>query len=115
VVIIFILLITFFRKNKTTIQLITAMLIALSFYYFTTTTVHPWYIATLLILSIFTKYKFSLVWSFMIVLSYLAYTNNDNTENLWIIAMEYIVVFGVFIWEVLKLKSNRDHLILQGK
>jgi len=115
VVIIFILLITFFRKNKTTIQLITAMLIALSFYYFTTTTVHPWYIATLLILSIFTKYKFSLVWSFMIVLSYLAYTNNDNTENLWIIAMEYIVVFGVFIWEVLKLKSNRNHLILHEK
>ncbi len=111
VVISFVLIITFFRKNKTTIQLITAMLIALSFYYFTTTTVHPWYIATLLILSIFTKYKFPLVWSFMIVLSYLAYANDDNTETLWIITMEYVVVYGVFIWEIFFIKQKElQHL-----
>ena len=100
VVILFVLIITFFRKNKSTIELITAMLIALSFYYFTTTTVHPWYVATLLILSVFTKYRFPLVWSFVIILSYLAYANNDNTENLWITGLEYLVVYSVFIWEV---------------
>ena len=100
VVILFVLMVTFFRKNKSTIGLITAMLIVLSFYYFTTTTVHPWYIATLLILSVFTKYKFPLVWSFVIILSYLAYTNIDNTENLWIIGLEYEIVYSVFVWEV---------------
>ncbi len=102
-VILFILIVTFFRRNKTMVELITAMLLALSFYYFTTTTVHPWYIATLLILSVFTKYKFPLVWSFVIVLSYLAYINidkADKSENLWIISVEYFVVYGVFFWEI---------------
>ncbi len=103
IVILFVLILTFFRKNKTTIPLITAMLLVLSFYYFTATTIHPWYIATLLILSVFTKYKFPLVWSFVIILSYLAYINlnkADKSENLWIIALEYVVVYGVFVWEV---------------
>jgi hypothetical protein len=103
IVVLVTLIITFFRKNKTTVELVTAMLFVLSFYYFTTTTVHPWYVTTLLILSVFTKYKFPLVWSFVIILSYLAYVNinkADKSENLWIIAIEYIIVYGVFIWEV---------------
>ncbi|WP_308990949.1 mannosyltransferase [Mariniflexile litorale] len=100
VVVLFVLGMAFFRKNKTTVQLITSMLLALSFYYFTATTVHPWYVATLLILSIFTNYKFPLVWSFAMTLSYLAYINTNNTENLWIIGLEYAIVYSVFIWEV---------------
>ncbi|CAH8282166.1 mannosyltransferase PIG-M [Mariniflexile fucanivorans] len=98
-VVLFILSMAFFRKNKNTIQLITSMLLALSFYYFTATTVHPWYVATLLILSVFTNYKFPLVWSFAIILSYLAYMNTNNTENLWILTLEYTIVYSVFIWE----------------
>lgn len=102
-VVLFILIITFFRKNKTLVELISAMLLVLSFYFFTATTVHPWYVATLLILSVFTKYKFPLVWSFVIILSYLAYVNvdkADKSENLWVIAIEYMVVYAVFFWEV---------------
>jgi len=110
IVIFFVLLLTFFRKNKTPIQLITALLMALSFYYFTATTVHPWYVATLLILSVFTKYKFPLVWSFMIIISYLAYANTNNIENLWIISLEYIVVYTVFIWEVFFKKNDSRHI-----
>lgn len=110
IVVLFVLTITFFRKNRTPIQFITAMLLVLSFYYFTATTVHPWYVATLLILSVFTKYKFPLVWSFMIILSYLAYLNVnsiDKSENLWIIAFEYVIVYGVFIWEVFIKKASK--------
>jgi alpha-1,6-mannosyltransferase len=106
VVMLFVIIVTFFRKNKTIIELITAMLFVLSFYYFASTTVHPWYVATLLILSVFTKYKFPLVWSFVIILSYLAYANSNNTENLWIIGFEYLVVYGVFIWEVFFKKNS---------
>lgn len=111
IVVLFVLIITFFRKNKMTVQLISAMLLVLSVYYFTTTTVHPWYIATLLMLSVFTKYKFPLVWSFVIILSYLAYVNVDKankSENLWVIALEYLIVYGVFVWEVfIKKASNK--------
>jgi len=108
-VLVFVLFITFFRNNKSTIQLITAMLFALSFYYFTATTVHPWYIATLLILSIFTNYKFPLVWSFIIIISYLAYASSNNTENLWIIAIEYVVVYSVLLYEIFKKNKSLEH------
>ncbi|APY11441.1 mannosyltransferase [Seonamhaeicola sp. S2-3] len=107
VVILFVLIISFFRKNKTPITLITAMLLVLSFYYFTATTVHPWYVATLLALNVFTKYKFPLVWSFVIILSYLAYIQTGNAnkhENLIVITIEYLIVYGVFFWDVYKNK-----------
>ncbi|MGB5417372.1 mannosyltransferase [Algibacter sp.] len=113
-VILFVLMMTFFRRNKTPVALISCMLLVLSFYYFTATTVHPWYVATLLILSVFTKYKFPLVWSFVIILSYLAYINlnkADKSENLWIIALEYVVVYTVFIWEVFLKKPTK---VLEG-
>lgn len=112
IVFLFVVALAFIRKNSSMTQLITTMLIALSFYYFTATTVHPWYIATLLILSIFTKYKFPLVWSFVIILSYLAYLqigNANKSENLWIIALEYIIVYGFFMYE-LWLKPTRNKL-----
>lgn len=100
IVIIFLIAITFFRKNKNMPQLIAAMLLISTFYYFTSTTIHPWYLATLVALSVFTNYKFPLVWSFMIVLSYYAYANENFAENLWIVGLEYVVVYVVFIWEV---------------
>lgn len=102
------LILTFFRKNTTTKQLIGSMLFAVSIYFFISTTIHPWYLATLIILSVFTNYKFPLVWSFMIILSYLAYANSENSENLWIIALEYLVVYSVFIWEVLMKKDHQE-------
>jgi alpha-1,6-mannosyltransferase len=107
IIFIFVILVSFFKKNKTTSQLIVSCLIVLSFYYFMATTVHPWYVATLLILSIFTNYKFPLVWSLVIILSYLAYANSNNSENLWIIALEYSIVYSVFIWEVFIKKATK--------
>lgn len=107
IMILFVFYASFFRNNKTLKELITSMLIVLSFYYFMSTTVHPWYIATLLILSIFTNYKFPLVWSFVAILSYLAYANSDNTENLWIIGLEYSIVYGFLIWEVFIKKAAK--------
>ena len=108
VVILSVVAMAFFRKNVSMIQLISAMLLALSLYYFTTTTVHPWYLATPLLLSVFTKYKFPLVWSFIIILSYLAYINlnkADKSENLWIIALEYFIVYIAFFKDLFKAKS----------
>jgi alpha-1,6-mannosyltransferase len=100
VTIFFILLLAFFRKNKTGIQLITALLFGLCFYYFTATTVHPWYLATPIILSVFTKYKFPIVWSLVIILSYQAYSNSPWKENLWFVLLEYLIVFSFLIYEI---------------
>ncbi|MFY0629850.1 MAG: mannosyltransferase [Flavobacteriaceae bacterium] len=105
----FLMIITFFRKNKSPQQLITALLIGLSFYYFTTTTMHPWYLSTLVLLSVFTKYRYAIVWSIVIILSYQAYANNPWQENLWFVGLEYVIVFGVLFWEVFKLKTKKHY------
>ena len=100
--ILFLIGITFLRKNKSMIQLITALLFGLSFYYFTATTVHPWYLATPLILSVFTKYRFPIIWTIAIIFSYQAYANLPWKENLWFVALEYIILYGVLIFEIRK-------------
>jgi alpha-1,6-mannosyltransferase len=97
----FILGVSFFRKNRDIVTLSTSLVLAFAFYLFLSTTVHPWYIATLLAMSLFTNYRFPLIWSFAIIFSYLAYSNSSDSENLWIIALEYIIVFSAFIWEVI--------------
>ncbi|GAA3519561.1 DUF2029 domain-containing protein [Aquimarina addita] len=94
------LLLTFFRKNSSTVAVITVMMIGISCYYFLSTTVHPWYIAVPLSLCIFTKYKFPIGWSFIIILSYTAYIDPNFKENLWFITAEYLVVFSIFIYEI---------------
>ncbi|WP_353779220.1 mannosyltransferase [Winogradskyella sp. 3972H.M.0a.05] len=114
IVILYILIVTFFRKNKSTRQLISAMLFTISIYLFFSTTVHPWYIAMPLVLAVFTNYKFPILWSLAVVLSYLAYTNKDNTENLWVIAIEYCIVYAYFIYEVRFKKSGLATNQLQG-
>ena len=98
--VLFLGILTFFRKNSSTKQLITAMLFGLSFYYFMSTTMHPWYLASLVMLAIFTNYRFPMVWSFVIVLSYSAYANDSFKENLWLVGFEYLVVYSFLIWEL---------------
>ncbi|SKB46149.1 Protein of unknown function [Salegentibacter holothuriorum] len=94
----------FFRRNNSTQKLIGTMLLGVSAYFFLATTVHPWYITTPLLLSVFTKFRFALVWSFLVVLSYSAYTEAGFRENYWLIGIEYIVVIGIFLLEIFKSK-----------
>ena len=93
-----------FKKNNSIPKLTTSILLVFTIYLFLSTTVHPWYIATLVMLCIFTNYKYPLVWSLVIIVSYLSYLGigtADKSENLWIVALEYFVVFSAFFWEVI--------------
>jgi hypothetical protein len=95
-----ILILTFFRKNISIKQLITAMLFGISIYFLFATTVHPWYICTPLLLSVFTRYKFPIVWSAVTILSYSAYGLHNFSENLWLVALEYTIIIGYAVWEI---------------
>ncbi len=95
------LLLALLRKNNTLQASITSMVLALTLYYFMSSTVHPWYVVFLLGISIFTNYRFPLVWSFAVILSYYAYSNPDYKESLPLLAIEYILVMGYFIYEIL--------------
>lgn len=110
VVIIFTLIISFFRKNKQQITLIESMLFVIVFYYSLSSIVHPWYIAIPLFLSIFTNYKFPLVWSFAIILSYSAYTNSTYQENLSLVALEYVIVFVFLFYELFKYNKTHTYI-----
>ncbi|WP_020568594.1 hypothetical protein [Neolewinella persica] len=63
------------------------------------TTVHPWYLSVPIMLSCFTSWRFPLVWSFLIMLTYTNYLTEPYHENLWLVAMEYLVVAGFAFWE----------------
>jgi alpha-1,6-mannosyltransferase len=89
-----------FRMNNTIQNLMTSMLFAASCYFFLSTTIHPWYISTLILLCIYSNFKFPLVWSAVIVLSYLAYSNSNFEENLNILALEYIIMYSALIYEL---------------
>src|SRR5690606_4816398 len=92
-VIIYVLYLAVFTQQKSHITFIKTMLFAFTAYLLLSTTVHPWYLTTLLFLSVFTNYKFPLVWTYVIILSYIAYASPTTSENLWLISLEYTVVF----------------------
>jgi hypothetical protein len=95
-----VLFLSTFRRNSEIKGLLTSMMFASVIYLFLATTVHPWYLATPLLLSVFTKYKFVQVWSFMVVLSYFGYSQPDYEENMWLLTLEYFVVLGVMLYEI---------------
>ena len=101
-VLIFVLILSFKRKDQSTSKLFLLMLFSLSFYLFTASTVHPWYVVTLVGLSIFTPYRFPILWSFTIILSYSFYLNESFITNYWLIGIEYILVLAFMFYELKK-------------
>ncbi|MEL6660334.1 MAG: glycosyltransferase 87 family protein [Bacteroidota bacterium] len=83
-------------------------LIAISIYLFCATTVHPWYTALPLVLCLFTHYRWPVLWSGLIVLTYINYSYGEYFENLWIVLFEYSVVFGYLIWEYRRVRVVRS-------
>jgi hypothetical protein len=101
-----VLIIAFFRNNRHFHELITSMLFAITAYYLMATTVHPWYIALPLLLSLFTKYRFALVWSLVVMLSYFTYANPEFIESPWMLWTEYSILFGVLFYEIWRPKET---------
>ncbi|WP_109832694.1 glycosyltransferase family 87 protein [Reichenbachiella versicolor] len=71
------------------------------------TTVHPWYIVPLIGLSVITGYRFPLVWSFFIFLSYLGYTANGYEHPFLMIGIEYLAVGLAVFYDIVQ---SRKHL-----
>lgn len=102
-----------FKKNNNSIEKIMIhSLIVLSLYFFLSTTVHPWYCINLILISVFTKYKFPIVWSFFVILSYQAYSVIPFKENFYLLFIEYGFVYGTFLYEI---NTKSTKLISYGK
>lgn len=76
-------------------------------YFLCTTILHPWYILTLFAVSLLTPYRFTVVWTAMIFLTYAGYTEVSFHENLFAVALEYTVVMACLLYEMVWIKSQR--------
>lgn len=83
------------------------MLWCLLAYFLCTTILHPWYILTLFAVSLLTPYRFTVLWTAMIFLTYTGYTQVSFHENLFAVAIEYIVVMACLLYEMVWIKSQR--------
>ena len=72
----------------------------LTLYFAMATTVHPWYVTNLLVIAIFTSFRYPIVWSYTIFLSYATYQTNLYQENLCLVTLEYLLVIGMMIYEL---------------
>lgn len=64
--------------------------------------VHPWYIIILIAFSPFLKMKFAIIWSFLICLSYYTYSTIPYQEHIYLVILEYLLLFGFIIFEYVK-------------
>jgi len=102
-------------KTKSINVLITKMLFSISIYFFTATIIHPWYVVTLVCLSVFTNYRYTVLWSGLAVLSYATYRDTTYQEILWLNALEYVTVYAFFFYELYRngIFTNLQSLVLQ--
>ena len=70
--------------------------------------VHPWYILILVALTPFVKWRFALIWSMLICLSYYTYSVVPYDENLWLVLVEYGLLGIFIIYEVFSFHYYTD-------
>ncbi|GAB3811037.1 hypothetical protein GCM10028895_00820 [Pontibacter rugosus] len=81
------------------------MATALTIYFLLATTVHPWYLTTLLALTVMSNFRFTIAWTGLAILTYAAYRTSTYQESLWLVALEYSIVF---IWLIIELYVYRQ-------
>ena len=99
------------EKMPSSKNLFEAMLFGICLYLFLATTVHPWYVFLPLVLSVFTTFRFAVLWSGLIVLTYINYSYAEYFENLWIVGLEYSVLFVFMFWEIVNFRHQHPKMI----
>ncbi|MEM0939742.1 MAG: hypothetical protein AAGI25_08115 [Bacteroidota bacterium] len=85
-------------------NLFKSFLFILTIYLFFATIIHPWYIIPLIAFGILSRYRFPILWSFLIFLTYLGYTTHGFELPLWIVFLEYLSVSTFAVAELVKFK-----------
>lgn len=100
----FILCLAFFGGRINFQSLATRMIFGLLVYYLFATTVHPWYILTILGLSVFTRFTFGIIWSGVIFVTYASYSEMAPENFRMLVHGEYIVLLVTVIYELIRKK-----------
>lgn len=95
-----VLLVSWKSKN-----LFVGALAILTLYFAMATTVHPWYVTNLLVIATFTSFRYPILWSYTAFFSYATYQTNLYQENLWLVALEYLLILGMIIYEFKQVRN----------
>lgn len=77
-----------------------ALLFASMLYLSLSATVQPWYAIVPLVLCLYTPWRFPVLWSGLVALSYSHYDGGDRQEHFEFIALEYTILWAFFIGEI---------------
>jgi alpha-1,6-mannosyltransferase len=80
--------------------LFTAMLMALTVYFAVASIVHPWYIISLVFFSVFSPFRYAIMWSVLAVLSYSFYHQDAYVEQPVLLLFEYLVTGAFLVYEL---------------
>lgn len=89
------LVILFLKQDRTIQGALRSSMIFLTIYLLLATTVHPWYISTILLLGLFNRVQYPVIWTAVVILSYGAYSTAEFSHNYILVAIEYAVLFLV--------------------
>jgi len=97
------------RRNQAqdVLSLATPMTFALLLYLSFSAIVHPWYTTLVVAVSLFTRWRFALVWSATVMLSYSHYWGGGFKEQYGLIVLEYAVLWGFLLWEYWRIFIRR--------
>jgi len=94
-----IFLIWYKRRNSKMQTLLTSSLFVFTAYLLSSQSIHPWYISMPLFLSVFTNYRFPIVWTFLAVFTYITYRTEAMEQVMLVVWVEYTLLFIIMIWE----------------
>ncbi|NOS91192.1 MAG: DUF2029 domain-containing protein, partial [Cyclobacteriaceae bacterium] len=83
------------RKRKESTTLWFGYLLLLTIYFLFSTVVHPWYVCSLVAFSVFTTSRYAVIWSALILLTYVGYSTKGYHESLSLVMIDYGLV-GIF-------------------
>jgi alpha-1,6-mannosyltransferase len=83
-----------------------ALMLALTLYQLHSPVVHPWYITPLVALTVLGRYRYAILWSLLLPLTYLAYFTPDAHVPGWLVVGEYALLFGWMLYEWLFVRSR---------
>ncbi len=72
---------------------------AMTIYLIFATTIHPWYLSIIIWAMLFTPFRFPILWSWLIMFTYVNYSFVNYHEMIEIMLIEYILLFSYLYWE----------------
>jgi len=96
---ILIILLAFYAQKKN-LSVIYYSLGAFVIYLLLALIIHPWYAIPVLVFSLLAGYRFGILWSYLIFLTYSGYSQLTFNEPGFVVFIEYLFTFGLAAWEL---------------